>query len=193
MGRAACWAEEKCASCLTLRHPCLWLLLCLGQWSDFSLVPHFPPLWSTWWSRTAMVSLGNPAFLPQTCEGTQCRQKRLPTAISFSLGLPSFPFGGAGASPPAFLALGLFPQVPPSSSSAKAHPLTKLTAAFLVVVYWKGQEQSHRGGTGWRFSTFPYQPSPASPRLTFLSLCTAASPSQNFGLFQSPLHKGGGI
>lgn len=38
---------------------------------------------------------------------------------------------------------------------------------------------------------FPYQPSPASPRLPFLSLCRAASHSQIIGLFPSPLHKGG--
>lgn len=115
----------------------------------------------------AVVSLGNLPLLPQTCEDTWCKQKRPPTAISFRLGslsLPSFAFGGAGASPPAFLALGLLLQVPSSSSSPKAHPLTnrQLLSWWLCIGSGRRGKHSHQGGVGWGFSTFPCQPSPAS-------------------------------
>lgn len=115
----------------------------------------------------AVVSLGNPALLPQTCEDMWCKWKTPLTAISFMLGslnLPSFLFGGAGVSPLTFLVLGLLLQVPPSSSSLKAHPLANqgLLSWWLHIGSARRGEQSHQGGTGWGFSTFPYQPSPAS-------------------------------
>lgn len=49
-----------------------------------------------------MVSLGNPALLPQTCDGTQYKHKRPLTVFFFHLSLLLFPFGGAEPSPPAF-------------------------------------------------------------------------------------------
>lgn len=116
-----------------------------------------------------MVSLGNPAFLSQTCEGTPCRQKRLPTAISFSLGLPSFPFGGAGASPPAFLALGLLPQVPPSLLQCEGTPSQQTGSCFpggCVLEGARGESKAteeEQGGVSPPFPISLLQPLPGCP------------------------------
>lgn len=109
-------------------------------------------------------------------------------AVSFSLPsfvvlqrlhLPFCPWGSFSRSLP-----------PPVAQKHTLKP-GQLLPWWLCTGNGRRKEQSHQGGAASGFSTFPFQPSPASPRLPFLSLCTAASLSQIVGLFPSSLHEMG--
>lgn len=136
MGRAACWAYEKCASYLTLRHPRLWLLLCLGQGSDLSLssaVEHYDGVGRLWRVWGTLHSFLRPVrACVQTEEASHCHffqagKSQSPIIpIKWCWGISTCLSGLGAPSPGPFL----LPQ-PKGTSSHQP------TAAFLVVVYWK--------------------------------------------------------
>lgn len=112
----------------------LWLLLCLGERSDLSLVPHSPLMWGAlWWRRMVLVSLGNSAVLPRTCEDTQWKQKRPFSSALVSHNSHSMVLG--------HLYLPSWPWAPSPGPSLLHQPTRtprhQPTTALLVTVYWK--------------------------------------------------------
>lgn len=123
-----------------------------------------------WWSRIALVSLGNSAVLPQTCEGTQWQQKRslLPFPSAWVPKIPILWCWGISTCLPDLGAPSPGPSLLHQPTRTPSHHPT--TALLLVV-------QSHQR------ESFPNQPSPAPPRLPFLSLSMTPVPPSSLVSF----------